>query len=571
MKTIEFENICINGDLAVRSGRNFARLEGEWYRPEEVFKADSHGWPGDWEGRVILALTLLEQAVHRTSAYLDEIVSMIPAHLNEKGYFGPILPKGSFDEQHFGGHSWMLRALAEYYIYKRKPETLAILEKMIRNFLLPAKGSYAHYPIEPIRRFEAKTPWILSHLQTKTKHHAETSDAGCAFIMIDGATAALEILPIPELREIIDEMIDRFVEMDLEALNIQTHATLSAVRGILRLYRLTGEKRYLDMAVSRYALYRGVAWTEAYGNFNWFGAPRWTEPCGIIDSFIAAVTLWQYTRDPAFINDSHLIYYNAICHGNRINGSFGSDRCCGATETDDNLFLAPINYEAYWCCTMRGGEGFASAIKYCCFVGERSITLPFFHSFEACVSMDAGVVGLEMISSYPYRNQIEIHIKNADLHIPIRMNIFRPDWAGDVLLKLNGEKIPLEMQNGFVTIERLFQPEDIIALDLDMQTRSEETRFDNCVRGYHKFFYGPMLLGYKAEKEINTLDGNRFENYAESKYKSAGIIQIPPDAVLERTGDGLFRVAGTGALLSCLCSVRDMTREDTMRQMLFQD
>jgi len=156
--------INVKGDLAVRSGLNFTRLEGPWYRPEEVFKADSHGWPGDWEGRVILALTLLEQSVHRTSAYLDQIISMLPAHFNEKGYLGPILPEGTFDAQHFGGQSWMLRGLTEYYLYKKDPGTLVMLEGLVRNFLLPAKGSYALYPIAPVRRFDAKTPWILSHL-----------------------------------------------------------------------------------------------------------------------------------------------------------------------------------------------------------------------------------------------------------------------------------------------------------------------------------------------------------------------------------------------------------------------
>ncbi|MCL1821020.1 MAG: glycoside hydrolase family 127 protein [Oscillospiraceae bacterium] len=559
--------VRVKGDLAVRSGLNFARMEGDWYRPDEVFKADSHGWPGDWEGRVILALTLLEQSVHRTSAYLDEIISMIPAHLNEKGYFGPILPEKTFDEQHFGGHSWMIRALAEYYKYKKQPDTLEILEHMVRNFILPVRGSYAQYPIEPGKRFEAKTPWILSHLQTKTQHHAETSDAGCCFIMIDGATAAYELLPIPELREVIDEMIARYMEMDLEALNIQTHATLSAARGILRLYRLTNDQRYLDMALTRYKLYRSAAWTECYGNFNWFGAPRWTEPCGIIDSFIVAVSLWQYTGDVSFLNDSHLIYYNALSHGNRINGSFGSDRCCGAVETEDNLFLAPINYETYWCCTMRGGEGFARAIEYCCLADSGSVTLPFFHSFEADVTWGNESIAFEMISAYPFRDKIEITVKNADLARPLELKLFKPDWAGNAELSLNGEKQSAEALQGFIPLRKQFQTGDVITLDLDMSVRCEETRFDNCVQGYHKFFYGPMLLGHKAEKEINTLDGNKFENYAESKYKSAETVSIPANAKLERVGDGVFR---TGDIeLSALCSVRDMTREDTMRQILF--
>ena len=87
-------------------------------------------------------------------------------------------------------------------------------------------------------------------------------------------------------------------------------------------------------------MYTSEAWTEAYGNYNWFGAPRWTEPCAIIDSFIVTTTLWKLTRDVQYLEDAHHIYFNALCHGNRINGSFGSDICTGAVEADDNLFIS---------------------------------------------------------------------------------------------------------------------------------------------------------------------------------------------------------------------------------------
>ena len=72
MQSIAFSEIEMKGELGFRSILNYTRLEGQWYRPDEVFQADKHGWPGDWEGRVILALTLLAQSTHRTPVYLDE-------------------------------------------------------------------------------------------------------------------------------------------------------------------------------------------------------------------------------------------------------------------------------------------------------------------------------------------------------------------------------------------------------------------------------------------------------------------------------------------------------------------
>ncbi len=571
MRNIAFSDIRMRGDLAVRSGLNYARLEGDWYRPDEVFKADSHGWPGDWEGRVVLALTLLEQSTHRPSAYLEEILRLIPSHINERGYFGQILPPNTFDEQHFGGHSWMLRGLSEYYIYKRKPETLAALRRMVDGFLMPAKGAFAQYPIEPVVRFEKQGVWILSKLQTKTRHHAETSDAGCVFIMIDGASAVYEIDPKPQLRELIDEMITRFMEMDLEALHIQTHATLSAARGILRMYELTGEQKYLDMAAARYALYRKAAWTEGYGNYNWFGAPRWTEPCAIVDSLIVATMLWKHLKDEEYLHDAHLIYYNALSHSNRINGSFGSDRCCGARDAEETLFLSPINYETYWCCTMRGGEGFSRAIAYSFFMDGNTIYVPQYNSCEANVTVDAGSLSLIVETGYPYQETTRMTVTAAALTAPVTLKLFVPHWTHDVNLTLNGKDLPVQTEGGFAKVSGILHAGDVITLTMPMSVRTEDAANTNSVRGYHKFAYGPMLLGLPVKVADNSLEGNRFENYAESRFKAANVVVLPHNACIERTANDAFSVVGTELTLNTLCSVRNMTKEDTMRQVLFAD
>jgi hypothetical protein len=581
MKPINLSDIEIKGELAVRSGMNFTRLEGEWYRPDQIFKADSHGWPADWEGRVILALTLLAQSTHRTPAYLDEIISLIPEHLNEKGYFGPILPEGKFDEQHFGGHNWIIRGLIEYYYWKKDEKIKNMIEVMVKNFLLPAKGYFCKYPIDPKNRFNEQEVWILSKLQTKTKHHAETSDAGCAFIIIDAATQAYELLGWIELKELIEEIITRFIEMDFLTLHIQTHATLSGIRGILRFYELVNDRKYLGLAEKLFSLYKTEAWSEAYGNYNWFGVPRWTEPCAIIDSFIAASSLWKLTKNSEYLEDAHKIYFNAMSHGHRYNGSFGTDRCTGAKDAEDNLFLTPVNFETYWCCTMRGGEGLTRAIEYNFFTEKDELYVPFYNSCTATLRFYDGLIKLEEKTRYPYYGSVEFEILESTIRTTKKLMIFAPSWTKEKAIEIlvNGNKVPAVYKNGFISVEARFNTGDVIEFDLGLSFRVEGASFKNSIKGYHKFMYGPMLLGYKAKAEINSLDGNRFENYAESKYKSAEEINLSRDAEFERIGKSRFRLVDsyTGSnnesevILSSLCDVEDMTCENTMRQVLFKD
>lgn len=567
---IDFTKIEIKGELAVRSGRNYARLEGKWYRPDEVFRADSHGWPADWEGRILLALVLLSQSTHRTAAYLDEILSMMPEYFNEKGYFGPVLPEGHFDEQQFGGHSWMFRALAEYEKWKPGKGGGKLLEQMVRNFLLPASGYYSQYPIDPGTRFEHQDVWTLSKLQTKTKHHAETSDAGCAFIMLDGATAAYELLKWPELKKLVLEMEARFLEMDLQALHIQTHATLSAVRGLIRFYETTGEKEHLLSAESVYRLYRDTAMTEAYGNYNWFGVPRWTEPCAIIDSFLVTVNLWKHLQKEEYLEDAHLIYFNAFCHGNRENGSFGTDSCVGAKDAEEPLMLYPVNFETYWCCTMRGGEGFSRAIEFCVFQEGNTAWFPFYHSASIRLGSSADELWLEEKSGYPYRDNVTFDIiRSCEKEWELRF--FVPDWCSGAELSWNGRLLALKKEGGFLSIKGCFKQGDRLELKLPLALRREEVVRTNNLAGCHKYFFGPMLLGAPVGTEVNSLEGNRFENYAESHYKADSTLTLPPNPVWENQGNGRFCENATGILLEPLCDVKNMTKEDHMHQVLFYE
>ena len=111
-----FDRIEVAGDLAQRASQNYDRLESDIYQPPLVFESGSvKVWPGDWEGRTVLGLTLLSRSTHREARYLDEILRLYPAKMNGQGYFGPPLDPEAVDEQQLSGHGWVLRGLCEYY------------------------------------------------------------------------------------------------------------------------------------------------------------------------------------------------------------------------------------------------------------------------------------------------------------------------------------------------------------------------------------------------------------------------------------------------------------------------
>ncbi|HEX9974666.1 MAG TPA: beta-L-arabinofuranosidase domain-containing protein, partial [bacterium] len=371
IKHIDLAAIQIDGDLALRANQNFNRLEEQKYQPDHVFQPKNTPWPGDTEGRTILALALLAQATHRDPKYLQEIISRIPQHTNGLGYFGEVLPGGIVNEHQLAGNNWVLRGLIEFYHWTNDKKAFQMARKIVENYVIPTRGKFRKYPTEPeLRDGGVEAGSIISGVFNNWQL---STDVCAFFIFLDCATHAYQIFPSGELKQVIEEIIETIAGIDFLKIKAQTHSTLSGVRGIIRYYEISQNKAMLHLAEQIYHLYRSEAITETYANFNWFQRPEWTEPCAMIDSFIVAVWLWNHTHNPRYLEDAHHIYFNAIAHGQRSNGGFGCDTCAGAIDP----FLKFSNYEAHWCCTMRGGEFFARIIESIYFIEGEKIVFPF--------------------------------------------------------------------------------------------------------------------------------------------------------------------------------------------------
>ena len=151
------------------------------------------------------------------------------------------------------------------------------------------------------------------------------------------------------------------MRLDRMQMRCQTHATLSATRGIVGMYLSTGEKSYLEKAVSVYDFYLKHGMTLTYENFNWFGRENtWTEPCAVVDSFILAVRFYEITKKREYKTLASRILNNGLSFCHRANGGAGPNTCV----TKIQPFLAISMFEAPFCCTMRYCEGLKFARRF---------------------------------------------------------------------------------------------------------------------------------------------------------------------------------------------------------------
>lgn len=362
------------GEPETRRIKNRERLSDGIYRAPQVF-AEGGEWPGDWQGRVLLALAchykMAPTQAERKNIYeqAETVLRLLPEYTNEGGYFGETFDEDNANEQLLSGNSWFLRGLCMWYEITKDEVLLARLKKITESLLLRLIPAYRRYPAGA--REEGS---VDGHLQKKTVNGWRlSSDVGCAFILLDGITDVYATTKDARLAEVIRIMIEEFCKIDYVKSQCQTHATLTAARGIFRFYRESGEAQYLAAVQEIYKRYRENGMTANYANFNWFGKPFWTEPCAVVDSLLLAVQLFRETGEYCYAQLANRIYTNAFRRAQRPNGGAGCDSClCEYTKE-----LKVLMYEAFFCCTMRYAEGLLCVYENCIFERDGQKVLLF--------------------------------------------------------------------------------------------------------------------------------------------------------------------------------------------------
>lgn len=516
---VGFANVSVSGELNSRVLRNMERLESERYQPGNVFLTEEQSgyWPGDTEGRTILGLVMDAQASGREPQYLSEIIRLIPEHLNSRGYFGTI-HRDSLDEQQLSGNGWVLRALCEYYLWKHDKSVLPVIRSISENLFADGRELLALYPIDPAGRTATGGGASGSLGETIGRWRLST-DIGCVFIGMDGLIQAYETTHNRKLKPVIDELVNLFLKVDLTGIKAQTHASLTALRGLIRYAGITGNDTLIAEVEKRWKLYKQFGMTENYANYNWFCRyDTWTEPCAIVDSYIVAAQLWQHTGKPEYRNDAELIYYNAICHGQRANGGFGTDKCPGTGS--GSPCVAVSDYEAWWCCTMRGGEGLGRAVEYTAFRRGNEVALPFYRN--AMVKVPFGkkdTLAFRETTSYPFDSRVDIHISSAPRR-EVKLSFAYAEWMENFKITLNcNHEITPDTANGMASVSMKFNAGDRLSITFSMKPRTVSTlNADNTGSGSFRVLCGPLLLtahdacttGFASTTKFEPLGGNMF-------------------------------------------------------------
>ncbi|MBQ6020429.1 MAG: hypothetical protein IJL26_09665 [Clostridia bacterium] len=330
--------------------KNELRLSAEPYAFPGVFRGGGYAWPGDFEGRALLAFLCHCRIGGRKIPALTQMMETLPEHANKFLFIGDAPDGKTVNEQQLSGHNWYLRAMVEHARIFGDPLSEKAAESTFEHLFLPALPFYDRYPLERGKRDGG----VDGHINGEESGWLLSSDVGCAFMCADGVARYYALTGDTRAKVFLEKIFGVFLAADMVARGFQTHTSLTCLRGMLCFYESTGDKTYLQAVIREFDRYLEYGMTLTYENFNWFGREdTWTEPCAVVDSLLLAVRLYRLTGEDRYRTLARRIRFNGLLFCQRENGGAGTNKCV----TKDQPVLQINGYEATQCCTMRFAEG----------------------------------------------------------------------------------------------------------------------------------------------------------------------------------------------------------------------
>jgi DUF1680 family protein len=214
-------------------------------------------------------------------------------------------------------------------------------------------------------------------------------------------------------------------------------------------------------------------------------------------------------------------------HSQRANGGFGTDTCLSDAERD----IYMLCYDASWCCTMRGGDGLASAVEYNYFYDNDGFYLPFYNNSNVALKFDDGQVHIIQKTQYPCDGNVQLEVVSSSLKSEKNVCFYIPSWVKSDALKvtLNDIAIPFKREHLSLNFRYFPKAGDLIIISFEISLMQQETINAKHGDSFITLRHGSLILGQKKSlnEEINPNDEFVYQGYGRYISKSSGIVIRP--------------------------------------------
>lgn len=455
------------GERIERSRRHLLRLDSDEMRRELVAPDPAWHWGADYMGRWIGAMAVLggdSVTTRRVRAVVHELIG----YQRDDGSFGSY--GGGHDFQEWFGMGRGLVGLLDYHAVAGDVDALESACRL---------GDYyvGHFP--GVGEFQVEC-------------YANGLEGLVRLAVVTGDDRYLQTAR--RVAETSTPMRRAWVSTDFGYRGLRTpcagsvHCHLLAGRGLLDLYEVTGETRYLDGVNSLYEhiISESLSVNGAVGEF--LMGEEESETCSDADWLRLNLALWRVTGDARHMDMAEHVLLNAIFFDQAETGAFCYRR--GVQGRPGASFDA--------CCSNHGPRAMVEALRYI-FTGGEDLGVNLFVDATGTVA----VAGEPVTVGSTTWQDVDARIVGVRLAIdpgrqrsfPVRIRV--PGWAASADVLVNGEPASPATAAGVVTVARPWSAGDIVEVRFPLAVR--------VVRGHTlgrhvtddaaaAFFCGPRLF-----------------------------------------------------------------------------
>lgn len=288
--------------------------------------------------------------------------------------------------------------------------------------------------------------------------------------------------------------------------------------GVTDVYLETGEPALLDamhrgwrdMVSGKMFLTGGLGSRyegEAFGDpYELPSDQCYCETCASIGGVMWNLRMLQVTGDARYADVSERMLYNGVLSGLALDGRHFFYM---------NPLLSRGGYaRAEWqrvaCCPPNLMRLLASLGQYIATRDENGVQVHLYNSADISAELTPGrMARLSMQTDYPWQGDITLKIGETD-GAPWQLRLRQPEWVANATVAVNGQPVEASaVENGYIVLERAWQPGDVIELSLPMEPTLVEPhpRIDS-VRDSLAIQRGPLVYCIEAadHPQANLMD-----------------------------------------------------------------
>lgn len=310
----------------------------------------------------------------------------------------------------------------------------------------------------------------------------------------------------------------------------KAYEMMSCYEGLLELYRITGDISYKKAVEATWQNIKDKEINIAGSGASvemWFGGKalqtlpirHFQETCVTVTWIKLNQQLLRLTGEAKYADEIEKSYYNALL------ASLSKDGSEWAKYTPLNGQRLPGSGQCGMdinCCDASGPRGLFTLPLTSVMATKKGVSVNFFVDGTYHLKSPEGKhLKLIQKTDYPLSGHVEMSIDVSEKEqMTLRVRI--PAWSKNTQVKVNGETITGIESGKFVEISRIWSPNDLVSLDLDMTGRLEKHGQTQKIMALLR---GPIVLARDSY-----LSGTHLEDNLEPVINKNGYINLMPVA-----------------------------------------